>query len=285
MMIPRVAAVRLAAVLALLAACAGREAHGGQIRITVSNEQASGGFYFTPLWMGLHDGTFDSFNPGAPAVPAFPFIEPLAELGDTGAITSAFASSNPGGLQGTLLSGGAPPFGPGESAAMDFHVTDPMAQRYLSFGAMIVPSNDLFFGNDDPMAYELFDADGKFNGPMTILILGGDVYDAGTEANDPLDGAAFVDGVDAMLGTSTSDPITRFLLLPGASADLAALTGLTTANGDTISLPFNADTVIASISIQSVPEPSSVLLVSMGAGAVGVAGLVRRRRHRAAPGA
>ena len=277
--------IRIAAAIALAAASfAAREARANPVRITVTNELDSGGVFFTPVWMGLHDGTFDTYNAGETLNPDFSFAERLVEEGFTDTITSAFAASNPGGLQGTLLSAGAPPFGPGESASMDFSVTDPTSQRYLSYMSMIVPSNDLFFGNDDPTEYELFDASGNFNGPVTILVLGQDVYDAGTEANDPNDGGAFIAGVDMALGTTTSDPVTRFLVLPGSGADLDELIGLVTASGDTISLPFTNTSVIASISVQVIPEPSTILLVSMGVGAIGASGIVRRRRRRAALG-
>ena len=274
--------IRLAATIALVVASfAAREAGASQVRVTVTNELDAGGFFFTPVWLGLHNGTFDSYNAGETLNPDFSFSERLVEEGFTDTITSAFATSNPSGLQGTLLSAGAPPFGPGQSASMDFNVTDPTSQRYLSYMSMIVPSNDLFFGNDDPTEYELFDAAGNFNGPLTILVLGQDVFDAGTEANDPADGGAFIAGVDMALGTPTSETITRFLVLPGSGADLDELIGLVTASGDTISLPFTNTSLIASISIQAIPEPSSILLVSMGVGAVGVAGTIRRRRRRA----
>ena len=50
---------------------------------------------------------------------------------------------------------------------------------------MVIPSNDAFVANLDPMAHAVFDADGNFVGG-SFLVLGSSVYDAGTEVNDEL---------------------------------------------------------------------------------------------------
>ncbi len=56
---------------------------------------------------------------------------------------------------------------------------------------MLIPSNDAFVANLNSRAIELFDRFGNFKGPKTITIYGRDVWDAGTEVNSPLEGAAF----------------------------------------------------------------------------------------------
>src|SRR5690606_36066678 len=61
---------------------------------------------------------------------------------------------------------------------------DPARHRYLSFLNRIHPSDDAFVGNDDPMRYEIFDANGQFTGPLVIDVYGADVLDAGTRRND-----------------------------------------------------------------------------------------------------
>ena len=35
---------------------------------------------------------------------------------------------------------------------------------------MIIPSNDGFFGNEDPLEFEVFDENGNFNGPIEIVL-------------------------------------------------------------------------------------------------------------------
>ena len=70
---------------------------------------------------------------------------------------------------------------------------------------MIIPSNDAFFGNDDPRAHEVFDADGNPTGDIVIDIYASDIYDAGTEVNDGQGAAGFSLGLNGVGGTSTDD--------------------------------------------------------------------------------
>ena len=70
---------------------------------------------------------------------------------------------------------------------------------------MIIPSNDAFIGNEDPLAYELFDAEGNFTGRVTIDIFASDIYDSGTEVNDGQGAAGFSLGLNGDGGTSTDD--------------------------------------------------------------------------------
>lgn len=237
------------------------------VEITVTSQTPAGGFSFTPIWLGIHDGTFDTFDSGNAASAA---VEAVAELGDTGPITTAFTGEGP---QTTLLSPvGA--FTPGQSASTTLNVADPTTRRYLSFLSMIVPSNDLFIGNGDPLGIELFDGAGTFTGPLTITILGSNVWDAGTEVNDAGDGPAFVMGVDATAGTDENGMIALFL--PDVGSYLDTILGLTTAAGYDISELFGAADVIATIEIQEVPEPSSLVLAGIG---IALALIVPRRRR------
>ena len=93
---------------------------GGKLEVTVTIENLApaDGTFLTPVWVGFHNGKFDLYDHGAPASPD---LEPLAEDGNTGPLTDAFADSGTGTEQGTLVSDvGIPPIGPGETATMTF---------------------------------------------------------------------------------------------------------------------------------------------------------------------
>jgi hypothetical protein len=55
--------------------------------------------------------------------------------------------------------------------------------RFFNYGAMLFPTNDGFFANDDPQAIEVFDEDGNFLG-ADFTITGDDALDSGREVND-----------------------------------------------------------------------------------------------------
>ena len=136
---------------------------------------------------------------------------------------------------------------------------------------MVVPTNDLFIGNGNSTGIELFDAAGNFNGPITLTIFGSNVWDAGTEVNNADDGAAFLQGVDATLGTPENGDVTLFADVPGYIAYLDSLVGRTTAPGFDITSTFRQDTAIARITI--VPSPATLALAPL-------AGLALTRRRR-----
>jgi len=236
-------------------------ANAQSIQVEVENLQGADGFFFTPVWVGAHDGSFDLFDVGGNATAG---LELLAEEGDFSVLSSEFAGS---GTDGGVFSpggfAGAPVFDPGEIASAVFNLG--ANDRYLSFASMIIPSNDGFFGNEGATDYEIFDADGNFTGPIDIIILGGDLWDSGTEVNDGL-GAAF----SAVGGTSTQENG-----VVGAHQGLANFLGTGTAAGTNIGSIPGADTPIARISIRQVPEPTSFGFITALAG---LASIGRRRK-------
>ncbi len=231
--------------------------------VTVENLQPAGGLFFTPVWVGFHDGTFDTFDVGGMASAG---LEAIAEEGDTGPLSASFAGS---GVDGVVAPGS--PFGPAgrsfaRQATPEFNV-DPNTHRYFSYASMIIPSNDAFIGNDVPTASQLFDGSGNFLGPLVINVFGQGIYDGGTEVNNGL-GAAF----SANGGSATDEA------LPIAvHAGLDNFIGTGTANSETILAAYSANTRIARIMIsETIPEPSSALLLALVAP---VLGLIRQRRR------
>ena len=113
-------------------------------------------------------------------------IEAVAELGNTSPLTAVFSGAGP---QTTV---GSAPYVPGATASALLNVNDPTVHQYLSYAAMVVPSNDFFMGNANPLAFRLFDSGGNFLGPLTIQVYGRHVWDAGTEVDNINFGAAFI---------------------------------------------------------------------------------------------
>ncbi|RNC81406.1 MAG: PEP-CTERM sorting domain-containing protein [Phycisphaera sp.] len=244
------------------------------ISITIENLQHDGGFFFTPFWVGVHDGSFDTYSGGEPSS-NFPGLEALAEEGDTGPFSTSFASITGGvGRDTTILEMGGdghPTLAPGESASAVLDVSDPLTNRYFSYASMIIPSNDLFVANGNPFAHELFDAGGNFNGPVEILIFGRDVVDNGTEVNDAFGGAAF--SANGGAGVDENGLLRDFFTDLGPDSQyLASFIGSDTATGDTITAAFSPDKAIARITV--VPAPGAIGILAGGI----LIGARRRRR-------
>lgn len=250
-------------------------ASAATITVTVENTMDADSFFFTPFWVGIHNGGFDSYDGGTLAS-GWPGLTELAEEGMTGPISDAFTASAAGiagGAQDTITavsgSGDAPVFSPGESASLMIDIGDPTINRYFSYASMVIPSNDLFVGNGDPFAHMLFDGSGNFTGPVTIDIFGSSVNDAGTEVNDALGGAAF----SANGGTSVDENelIRNFFTDAGDRDYLASFIGSDTANGATIGSTFGAGDLIGRITVT--PAPGALALL-------GIAGLLGDGRRR-----
>jgi len=243
------------------------------ITVSIENTMANDAFFFTPFWIGVHDGSFDTYNSGESSSNA---MTNIAEIGNTGPLMDLFGASAAGlagGVQTTATAvafdGDAPVFSPGESTIFDLDIGDSTINRYLSYASMVVPSNDLFIANADSMAHMLFDAAGNFTGPIVIEIYGRDVNDNGTEVNSAVNDAAFSANDGQALPESLF--IRDFFTNPSDAGYLDSFFGSTTANGATIGSAFGADDLIGRITIT--PAPSSIAMLS----GLGLIGLRRRR--------
>lgn len=252
------------------------------IKVTVENLAPTDGLHFTPVYSAFHNGSFDIFNVGAAASPG---LEAAAELGDFSTIDGERLGSDAASVGGVITApggfAGAPIFEPGETDFTVF-VLDPTVNRFFSFLAMILPSNDTFIANDDAAAVEVFSAAGKFLGPQTIIVLGQDIYDAGTEVNDPAGGPAFVPGQDATVSPAQGGTVQ---LSPGLGVGFAGLLlpNGQTLDGDLIDFQAALSTFqVARITIEEIPEPSTLALLLTAAFGAGAMRLRRRRRSAAA---
>jgi len=236
-------------------ALAGLAAAGhAEIKVTVENVNGAGGFFFTPFWVALHNGEFDSYDGGTLAS-MWPGLTELAEAGDTGPISEAFHASpagKAGGVDSTILAVAfatdAPVLNPGERATFTMETGDRTVNRWFGYASMVIPSNDLFVANGNPLAHEIFAANGTFNGPVVIEITGGASNDNGTEVNDAFGGAAF--SANGGEGADEKVEIRNFFTEDGDSKYLASFIGTETVTGFEITDPFGPDDVIVRITIE-----------------------------------
>jgi hypothetical protein len=150
-----------------------------QVAVTVRNAAPDKGIWTVNPWLGVHDGTFDLFDSGSAASAA---VESAAEDGSPALQNADFAAAQPNGLAAVIGGPVAPGRGFNQILDLDPSVA---SHRYLSYFAMIIPSNDAFWGNDSPTVYPIFDNAGNFI-PRSFTVDGSTVWDAGTETNDEL---------------------------------------------------------------------------------------------------
>ena len=187
--------------------------------VTVENAAPSRGAFQTPVWVGIHDGSFDIYDRDVPLgadglVPA-PAVERLAEDGATGPISDEFSIALPFAPQATLV-GPSGPLAPGDRSSITLNV-DPSADRYFSYASMVIPSNDAFIANGSPVAHELFDGNGNFVGE-DFVVTGTEILDAGTEFNDEEAGnTAFLNQGGPDIGVPEDGTV---VLHPGFRTDL-----------------------------------------------------------------
>ncbi len=128
-----------------------------QVQVTIETVAPADGVFLTPLWVGFHDGSFDVYDRGA-AISAG--LERLVEDGNTAPFSDEFTVGAPTGAQATLAGPGGPiPSGDSASGIFDL---DPSVHRYFSYASMVIPSNDAFVANGNPLAHRVFDPNGNW---------------------------------------------------------------------------------------------------------------------------
>jgi hypothetical protein len=263
------------AVLALTLGLGAAAAQAADITFTFTNVAAAGGVGVAPLWLGLHDGNFDSFNAGAAASVA---IERASEDGNAGVLVSNFASQVAGGAQ-TVLPGG--PRFPGATSTFTLHNVDLSSNnRYLSYAAMVVLSNDFFIGNDNAKQIDLSSLAG--GGTLSLALGGaGHVWDAGTEVNDlaysAANGAFGLGGGQSGPNQGTDEHGVVHLVTGNPYPAFADNGGFVPAGYNWAPLDFNSQPAFGrlDISVSAVPEPETYAMLL---GGLGLLALARRRK-------
>ncbi len=241
-----------------------------QLRITVENLAPANSIGLAPFRFGFGNGTFDSFDNnqpafllGAPSIAEAPIVT-IAEGGSGSTWFPAFQAAEPNANLGSLLGPTIPPILPGQSSSAVFAINS--ANRFFTFGTMVVPSNDHFLGNANPTAFEVLDT----NGNLLLTSITEDasrIWDAGSETENPANAAFLVGGVNDQRENENLPVMFNF-------ADLSAFNGLTTAAGYTFnSSLLSANTPVLRVTFAVVPEPSTALLALLGS-----LGLAFRRR-------
>lgn len=251
---------RTLAALSLLAVAAGASAAQVQVTVNIENLAPANSVTFAPLHLGFNNGIFDAFNIGAVGGAG---IVSVAEGGAGNVWQADFAAADPAATRGTI---GGPLF-PGATKTASFLV-DTVLNPFFTFGAMVVPSNDFFIGNDSPTEYRLFNG-GTTLQLSSITLKAHEIWDAGSEVYDPA-AAAFV-GNNSLRSAQNSVVAFNF-------AEFYGFNGLTTAAGYTFNsqLTANTDVYRISFSAAAVPEPESYALMATGLLALGA--LARRRQ-------
>ena len=181
-------------VLGLATMLFGASLQAAQIQVDFTNNAPTGGTLQTPVWVGFHDGSFDTFTAGTAATTG---LERLAEDGNTSVLSSEFNAGTTGGVDGQV---GNAPIGPQGSASNTFDVSNDGSNNYFSYASMVLTSSDFFIANGNPLAFDLSDLlDGAVS---TVSFDVFRVYDAGTEVNDfetsPAAGAFGIPGGQSM---------------------------------------------------------------------------------------
>lgn len=264
--------------IALVAAALtlGATAQAADVKVTLTQLAPAGGVGIAPLWVGFHNGSFDTFDAGYAASLG---VERAAEDGSAAQLSSIFAVTASGGIQGTLP---GPPAFPGAVRSLTLNGLDLAgANRYFSYAAMVVVSNDFFIGNDNATQFDLSSL--AHGGKLSLLVGGaGHVWDAGTEVNDfnfSLANGAFGIGGGQTAANQGTDEHGVVHLVTGNPYTSFAGQNLVPAGYQWGNLDFSNQGAFARVDIEvaAVPEPSSAALLLAG---LGFAGYVARRRSR-----
>ena len=240
-----------------------------EVKVTVQNLAPTNSISFAPLRLGFNNGSFDAFNIGQ--VAGAPIIS-VAEGGSGSAWLPAFAAADPSATIGSI----AGLLTPGSTLSASFMV-DTLLNKFFTFAAMAVPSNDFFIGNDSATEYQLFDSAGHLQ-INSIGLKANEIWDAGSEAFDPANAAFIVGGNNSLRTPQNSVVALNF-------AELSGFNGLTTGAGYVFDSQLTGGSDVYRISFDVVPVPEPETYALLGAGLMAVGWVARRRRAQLAASA
>jgi len=139
----------------------------------------------------------------------------------------------------------------------------------VGFNKMVIPSNDLFIGNDNPAAFQILDTAGNLL-ISQINQTASQIWDANSEVAIAANAAFVAGGVNGNRVDEGGTVAFDF-------SELNVFNGLTTGAGYVFnnSLIGSTNIGLISFSVTAVPEPSSMALIGIGA-------VVRRFLRKAA---
>jgi hypothetical protein len=229
---------------------------GVDVQIAAINNTPSNGTFQTPVWFGIHDGTFDIYDSGeAASLFHGDALERIAEDGNAVPLTAAFVNSGAGVAHGTIA-GPSGPLGSNDGGGVTIRV-DPNSEtsRYFSYTSMVIPSNDAFIANGNPTAHMLFDSDGELDFTQ-FSVAGDEVLDAGTEVNDEIDvNTAFFGQSTPDTGTAQASTVALHtgFIAPGGGG---ILDDLMFANANFLALNYQTLLFSANVTDDSPVPPS-----------------------------
>lgn len=235
-----------------------------QFRITVTNigddtplagQVATGGQPLSPVFVSVGSAAFDIFQAGGFASNG---IKKIAEGGDFVPLKN-YADTQLGGsvFSDAVLGGG--PFKRGQSVSG--LVWADTGHDYFSFASMLGHTNDSFIGESvSTEGIHLLPLAGPLN--TTLTIYGRNAWDAGTELNTQ-------NAVDLGFLGGLGNP-------DDTNPRIRTATGIQAGVGDSWKYMENwsATDRLATIQIQSVPEPTTMAVLGMA-----VLGLLRKKRR------
>lgn len=219
-------------------------------RVTIEN---LGPQALSPLFYSASDSSFNIFGIDQTASAG---IKAIAEGGNTAPMMAiAGAAGSSVSAFGTLPGG---PITMGQSSTSTF--TTDAAHGWFSFAAMLGQTNDGFIG-ESVSTSGLFLFSGGQPQSFSMTISGLRAWDAGTEENTQ--NAADLGFLGGMGNPADSNNLIRIhdSIIPNV--------------GDSWALQpdWNLDTNLARVTVESVPEPTSVALLG-----IGIAALIKKRR-------